>query len=257
MKGQWKGFVSGLAVATLVFGLGAPALAATVRQLNASYSGIKITMDGKEIVPTDASGAVVEPFAVDGTTYLPVRAVANAMGLDVTWDGQTQTVKLSTPNTTATTGYSRSNPAPIGTAQTVAVENILEKYTATITITESYRGTDAYKMLQEANDIWNGEAPEGKEYIVVKVTATVSSSDADKAVHFTAYNFKHFSANNSEYTNDTMIIAPKPQFSGDAYVGGTIEGYMALLVDKNDTAPKTVFGVNYDGTGGVWFSLTK
>lgn len=97
MKGQWKGFVSGLAVATLVFGLGAPAFAATVRQLNASYSGIKITMDGKEIVPTDASGAVVEPFAVDGTIYLPVRAVANALGLGVQWEGATQTVKLSTP----------------------------------------------------------------------------------------------------------------------------------------------------------------
>lgn len=95
MRGQWKGFVSGLAVATLVFGLGAPAFAATVRQLNASYSGIKITMDGKEIVPTDASGAVVEPFAVDGTTYLPVRAVANALGLGVQWDGATQTVKLT------------------------------------------------------------------------------------------------------------------------------------------------------------------
>lgn len=109
MKGQWKGFISGLAVATLVFGLGAPALAATVRQLNATYSGIKITLDGNEVVPKDANGAAVEPFVVDGTTYLPVRAVANALGIGVEWDGATQTVKLTSG---AATTQETPKPAP-------------------------------------------------------------------------------------------------------------------------------------------------
>lgn len=44
----------------------------------------------------DANGMAVEPFAIDGTTYLPVRAVSDAVGLDVEWDQKNQQVKLST-----------------------------------------------------------------------------------------------------------------------------------------------------------------
>ena len=77
---QWRSFFSGVAVTALVFSLGVPALAATVRTLEATYSGIRITLDGREVDPKDANGAAVEPFAVDGTTYLPVRAVADALG---------------------------------------------------------------------------------------------------------------------------------------------------------------------------------
>lgn len=91
------GFLAGFLTAALITALCFPAFASTVRQLNANYSGIKITLDGAEIVPTDANGATVEPFTVDGTTYLPVRAIANALGLNVEWDGTTQTVKLTKP----------------------------------------------------------------------------------------------------------------------------------------------------------------
>ena len=35
-----------------------------------------------------------EPFTVDNTTYLPVRAVAEALGKTVTWDEKTQTVYI-------------------------------------------------------------------------------------------------------------------------------------------------------------------
>lgn len=108
-KERLKGFVTGLLTMALILGLAVPALAATVKQLNASYSGIKITLDGKAITPTDANGSTVEPFAVDGTTYLPVRAVANALGLGVGWDQDTQTVKLTSG------GNQGGNPAPVPT----------------------------------------------------------------------------------------------------------------------------------------------
>lgn len=61
------------------------------------YNSIKIMLDGKEIVPTDGNGNTIEPFIIDGTTYLPVRGVSSALGLDVSWDEQTKTVKLNTP----------------------------------------------------------------------------------------------------------------------------------------------------------------
>lgn len=66
----------------------------TTKTLNATFKNIKIVLNGVQIDPKDASGITVEPFTVDGTTYLPVRAVANALGLDVKWDGETSTVYL-------------------------------------------------------------------------------------------------------------------------------------------------------------------
>ena len=36
------------------------------------YNNIKIYIDGAEIVPKDANGNTVEPFMMNGTTYLPV-----------------------------------------------------------------------------------------------------------------------------------------------------------------------------------------
>jgi len=58
------------------------------------YDNIKITLNGKEIIPKDVNGNVVEPFKISGTTYLPVRAICNALGLNVDWDGDTNTVIL-------------------------------------------------------------------------------------------------------------------------------------------------------------------
>ena len=68
--------------------------ASNSKMIEAFYTGIKLYVDGAEYVPTDANGKVVEPFIYNGTTYLPVRAVANAFGKDVIWDGKTQSVYL-------------------------------------------------------------------------------------------------------------------------------------------------------------------
>ena len=59
------------------------------------YRDIKINLNGEMITPTDVAGNSVEPFIIDGTTYLPVRAVSNALGLTVGWDNATSTVSLS------------------------------------------------------------------------------------------------------------------------------------------------------------------
>ena len=61
------------------------------------YNNIKIVFDGKEVIPKDANGNSIEPFIIDGTTYLPVRGISDALELDVLWNSQTNTVELNTP----------------------------------------------------------------------------------------------------------------------------------------------------------------
>lgn len=77
---------------------------ATVTQ-SAAYRDIKITIDGTELVPKDVSGNVVEPFIIDGTTYLPVRAISEALKLSVAWDDSTSTVILSSAEKPSEASY--------------------------------------------------------------------------------------------------------------------------------------------------------
>ena len=60
----------------------------------AHFSNFEIRINVVEITPLTASGQIVKLFTRDGTTYLPVRAIAEALGMDVNWDGRTQTVFL-------------------------------------------------------------------------------------------------------------------------------------------------------------------
>ena len=96
MKERSRGFISGVLASVITLSLiGTASATIGPRNITADYSDIKITLNGTEITPTDANGTMVEPFAVNGTTYLPVRAVGNALGLDVQWNGTTSTVLLS------------------------------------------------------------------------------------------------------------------------------------------------------------------
>lgn len=90
----------------LVLALGICALAALpaaaeaeTREAEIVYREIKLILDGREICPWDAAGNEVEPFILDGTTYLPVRAVADALGLEVRWRESDSTVLMSSPMT--------------------------------------------------------------------------------------------------------------------------------------------------------------
>ena len=89
-----KGFVIGMLV-TAVMLCGAVVFSDAVEQsLTALYQDIKIYINGDLLVPTDAAGTVVEPFMVDGTTYLPIRAISNAFGKGVYWDDETSSIYL-------------------------------------------------------------------------------------------------------------------------------------------------------------------
>ena len=88
-----QGFVIGVLVCALTAS-GVTFASPTNRTLQAMFRNIKIVVDGSEIRPIDAAGNVIEPFIVNGTTYLPVRAVADAVGKEVYWDGPNFTVYL-------------------------------------------------------------------------------------------------------------------------------------------------------------------
>jgi len=85
------GLVMGLVIAMI------PTLASAstgTQNLLVTYSNIKLYVDGTLITPKDPNGNIVEPFIYNGTTYLPVRAVSQALGKTVNWDGKTSSVYI-------------------------------------------------------------------------------------------------------------------------------------------------------------------
>lgn len=132
MKKMLKGYVLGfLSAALIVSSIGYAANTTTL--YNVLLEGVKIVVDGQKINPTDANGNTVEPIIYNGTTYLPVRAVANAIGKAVYWDGPNYTVylgsmdgKLEYPTTPLENMQSISNK--ISTGQGNLTDNYGNRY---------------------------------------------------------------------------------------------------------------------------------
>lgn len=96
-----KSFFLGIAISVTTIALCGSAYAASYKKTaTLSYDNIRITLDGSSLTPRDAKGNAVEPFIIDGTTYLPVRAVASALGLGVGWDQNSKTVMLTSDGST-------------------------------------------------------------------------------------------------------------------------------------------------------------
>jgi len=98
MKTNLKTLALGIVIgATLVSGI---AWATTGRNIWAEFADIEIFIDGEELVPRDVTGRVVEPFIVDGTTFVPIRAISEAydriVDWSVFWDGIGR-ITISTP----------------------------------------------------------------------------------------------------------------------------------------------------------------
>lgn len=110
-----KKFLSGVLCATLVFSLALSALAISGR-MTIEVDPINVQVNGEVFHPTDVNGKEVPVFAYQGTTYAPLRALAEAYGLEVGYDKaanmatvsdpDVKTPDTTTPDTTAKADYS-------------------------------------------------------------------------------------------------------------------------------------------------------
>lgn len=189
MKNQkrWKDMLAGALLVTAVAALAVPALAATgSRNVRVDYSDIKLVINGKTVTPRDGDGDVVEPFTIDGTTYLPVRAVANALGMDVDWNGNTNTVTLTdkapgTTNTTTNTSSGTQTGNYIGEAK--AKEIALDHAglsSSQVTFVRAKLDWDDGRAEYEVEFYTNGKE---YDYEIDAVTGDIRSYDYD-AEHY-------------------------------------------------------------------------
>ncbi|MFD0717558.1 stalk domain-containing protein [Paenibacillus sp. GCM10027626] len=93
MKKKW---MATIAAAGLLLSTTAGVYAGSnLQEIKAFFdSSIKFTVDGKSYQPVNDKGVPTLPIVHNGTTYLPVRAISNALGVTVKYDGKTKTVAL-------------------------------------------------------------------------------------------------------------------------------------------------------------------
>ena len=92
-----------LLAAVLFVAAAVPAYAAMTGKDITVFSGVNIFVDGRELHPTDVKGNEVDAFIYEGTTYVPLRAVGEALGAEV---------RTASPDTTPVPVLSPTLAAP-------------------------------------------------------------------------------------------------------------------------------------------------
>jgi transglutaminase-like putative cysteine protease len=216
-KSNLLSLAAGLLLGAVIFG-GISAGAANLTQtISATYKDIKIYIDRTLIAPKDANGAVVEPFISNGTTYLPVRAVAEVLGKEVSWDSGTNSVYIGAQPTAAPTPNAE---IPGGTAVDYSLQAnpvIFDNY-----YTREKYNADRQRVLDtgEIATGWGIFAPTS----VAAVDAAnrffdglVGQSDLEKIYRISDFLCTHLTYNKSESFNGNEF------FTGTAY--GVCEDY--------------------------------
>lgn len=110
-----KSFFMGAALSALIFSIGISAFAAT--SSITVDDGITVQINGAAFTPKDGNGAKVPVFTYKGTTYVPMRAISEALGFTVNYDGTTRTASVTSgtiPGGGTTTPGTGDNAAYIG-----------------------------------------------------------------------------------------------------------------------------------------------
>ena len=99
MKRRIGSFLAGATTTLLIGTLSVSALAAS-GSITLKVNPIRVLVNGEEFHPKDAKGNDALVFTYNGTTYAPLRALAEAYGLTVGYDSTAKAATVSTPGTT-------------------------------------------------------------------------------------------------------------------------------------------------------------
>lgn len=142
------------------------------------------------------------------------------------------TIAPTTAPTPAPIGLSRANPYP-GT-EVVSVPNW------DVQVLETKRGADAWNDIQAANS-YNEPAPEGMEYLMVKIHVKCTYDDSDEH-SISGYDFDVTGDEAILYTTSmASVVKPEPELDATLFSGGETEGWSAYLVTQGEANLMLVF----------------
>lgn len=162
MKKQLPAFLTGFLAAVLVLSLSLSAFAAITGKTTIEVGPINIKVKGEIFHPTDEHGNPVDVFLYNGTTYAPLRALAEAYGLEVSYDGEAKmaVVEEAGPSVPDYSDWSAEKEAAYQEfkGMWVITKEELDDFTKTMAFYDiSYTGTlsreEVINLLNDSNDI--------------------------------------------------------------------------------------------------------
>ena len=183
MKKNWKTWITGGAVLTLLAGAAIlPSLALSGQQAAVlNYSNMKVTVNGQQVQLTDSYGNPTEPFTINNTSYLPVASISRALGLNVAWDQDTNTIVLTSGGTqssgTQNTSTNTNTGAYLGEAKAKEIAlNHAGLSASQATFVRSQFEYDDGRAVYDV-DFWSGSRE--YDYEIDALSGAVLSYDTD------------------------------------------------------------------------------
>lgn len=264
-----QGFIIGFIVSCILLS----SVSAFAESINALFNVVNIKINGTQVAKigdsyTLSNGEKV-PFSISykGTTYLPMRKLAELLGKEVTWDDKTKTVivndkgTISTSElseTTASKGFSFTNPAKINDFFNVKMTMYKVGYTGTIDfnigLTEVISGDEAWNIIKSA-DKYNDPAPNGQKYILAKFKIKINNLSNSNSFGLYLLEFEEYNGNGVKYENEYRSIhGLKPSFENEITTNVEYEGYKVFIVDSSDENPVVALDLESNGKK-LFFSI--
>lgn len=128
----------------------------SIKEVTASINyGLKMKVDNVEWNPTEDDGSAVRPITYNGRTYLPVRALAEKLGVAIDWDGATQTVLIGNKEWTPVKVDMIDADNGQYTEDADMLYNGSGIYTHGIVVNEKWATNDFSATYVETNGKWN------------------------------------------------------------------------------------------------------
>ncbi len=151
MKSKVLSFLSGVFCTLVIVGLPVSALA-TSGVLTIECHPINVLVNGEVFHPKDVNGNDAFVFTCNGTTYAPLRALAETYGLEVGYDGSKNLATVSSPKENKPTAE-HGDFASVWTVKEKPVTNYGTEKIFTATYNGSL-GTNKFKQW------WNSLSPD-------------------------------------------------------------------------------------------------
>ena len=179
MKNRLITFAAGVLTALVLTAATLPTLASD-GAFTLTAHPVSIEVNGQAFVPRDANGKAVDVFTVNGTTYVPLRAVAETLGFEASYDSGKNLVSISTPSAPSTGDF---------VSQWELKEKPVTNYGSEHIFTAKYNGDmtmDEFKVWWKS--LTETELEDGACEIAAQAQSTVPGCEAKVYFTYGTYN---------------------------------------------------------------------